>query len=275
MSFLQRLENWLSAIQDDVLINLVAGLLASAIVLVSQTLVRSTSLVIAALFTVKYQLSQLWGFRKPQRVFVVSGAIGLHVPPEVQTAIIAGPDADAASIIIATLGLLYPNAEIHHVYSSSFPREQYKENLVVVGGPVNNQCSKEMLEYVAQWFSYDSEFHMVLGEILFETCYGETETAVRDYGAVIRVANPYNDTKDVIIVSGCDTHGVLAAATLLSSRKDGAAARKEVKRKLGIGLRSRPLDYIAVVECAVLGNDIGHIKEKEVQILNAEWSPNR
>jgi hypothetical protein len=263
MDIIKTITDWIYVYQSEIYINLVAGLLASFIVLTFQTLVRTVSLILASIFTIKFRLFQVWQIKKPQRIFVVSGAIGFQVPVEVQTAILAGPDADAASTVIATLGLLYPDVEIQHVYSSTFPLESYKENLVVIGGPINNSCTAIFMEHIKDKAFYNAEFELVLGESKFTTQY-DGDRAEKDFGSVIRMQNPFNHSKDVIIVSGCDTHGVLAAATLISSRNEANRARNNLRKALGIKTYFQPQDYIAVVECVVLGNDIGHIITKEV-----------
>lgn len=104
MEFVNGIINWLRENTKDININITAGLVASLIVLTFQTFVRTLSLIFASFFSLRYQLRMLWRFRKPDRVFVVSGSI--ETPSEIKSVILAGPDADAANSLIATMGLI-------------------------------------------------------------------------------------------------------------------------------------------------------------------------
>lgn len=63
---------------------------------------------------------------------MVSGAVS-GVSEEVKAIVLAGTDAEAANSLIATAGLLYPEVDVRHVYSSIFCRDFYK--VVSANGP--------------------------------------------------------------------------------------------------------------------------------------------
>lgn len=264
MEIIGKFTKWLLDNSKDININIIAGLVASFIVLVFQTFVRSISLIIASFFTLRYQLKILWQFRKPERIFVVSGSI--ETPLDIKTAILAGPDADAANTLIATLGLIYPDADIHHVYSSAFPKELYKENLVVVGGPINNSCSRDVLDQLKKEAYFD-EFALVIGKDKFEAVYDAKDEPLSDFGLIIRTVNPFDCTKDLILVAGCDTHGVLGAATSISLKSDAISTRKQLKSLLGIRYYLLKTNYIVVTKCNVLGNDISGLDVIKFKII--------
>lgn len=238
--------------------NILAGIVASIIVLTLQVVVRALSLALAALVTLRWRLKLLWRLGKIQRVYVVSGAIS-GVSDDVQSAILAGPDATAASTLIAMAGLLYPKAEISHVYSSSFPRDLYKEHMIVVGGPVNNICTATIFQFIGNHISFTDDFEMIFSEVTYETTYDDDDKPIRDHGAIIRIDNPFDPSKNIIMAVGCDTYGVLAAALLISTRPDARRARAKLFRRLGFRKYFRPQRYIAVVGCDIIGNDIGQV----------------
>lgn len=244
--------------------NILAGIVASSIVLALQVFSRAASLALAVLVTLRWSLRLLWRLRDPRRVYVVSGAI-TNVSEEIKSVILAGPDAIATSTLIATVGFLYPKAEVRHVYSSRFARESYKDHMVVVGGPVNNTCSADMLNHLGTHCSFDNFKLMLpcLQNKSYEAQYDEQEKPIKDYGAVIRMINPFDKSKDTLLVVGCETFGVLAAAMLISSRPDAKDARSQLRKRLGIRKYFKRQSYIAVVECDVLGNDIGCVSLKE------------
>jgi hypothetical protein len=236
--------------------NIYAGIIASWIVLALQIVSRATTLIVLQFVHVRWRLQLLWSFRRPTKVYVVSGAIK-GVSDEIKGVVLAGPDAEAANALVATVGLLYPAAEVRHVYSSSFPPELYKEHLVLVGGPMNNSCSAAVLRALKS-LAYDDDFQMVLDGKCFKTDY-EGDAAVKDHGAIVRVDNPFDLSKDVIIASGCDTYGVLAASLAISARAETADARRALHRSLGFRKYFSRVAYEAVFQCDVLGNDVANI----------------
>lgn len=88
--------------------------------------------------------------------------------------------------------------------------------MLVFGGPKTNEVSKL--------------FMRLLGEALPLTVKGETIVwgtdvyegeirrgcVVRDYGFVVRVDNPLNRSRRIVLLGGCHTHGVVAAARWLA-----------------------------------------------------------
>jgi len=245
--------------------NILASVVAAAIVLGFQIISRAASLALAVLVTLRWSLRLLWRLRDPGRVYVVSGAI-TNVSEEVKSVILAGPDAIATSTLIATVGLLYPKAEVRHVYSSTFARDSYKDHLVVVGGPVNNTCCSDLLAHISTKCSFGENLEFVvpcLSNQTYEAAYDQEQNPIKDYGAVIRMVNPFDKSKDVLLVVGCDTFGVLAAAMLISSRPDAKEARVQLRKRLGLRKYFRRENYIAIVECDVLGNDIGCVSLKD------------
>lgn len=244
----------------DNISNIFAGVVASLIVLAGQGTVRTVSLVLAELIRLKYRLRKLYRFKHPMRIYIVSGAVK-GVSEEVKAAILAGPDARAASLLGATASLLYPDSEVLYVHSSSFPRDSYKENMIIVGGPVNNSCTSDIMDSFEVLPKFSDEFELILptGE-RFTPIYDQNDNCKRDYGAIISVNNPFDPTRSVVLIVGCDTYGVLAAAMVLSTRQECYKPRKALLSALGIGTLLLSRSFFAVFECDVLGNDVGAIR---------------
>jgi len=246
--------------------NILAGIVASFIVLALQVVSRALTLMLVTFITLKWRLRLLWSLGHPQRIYVVSGAVS-GVSEEVKAIVLAGTDAEAANSLIATAGLLYPEVDVRHVYSSIFCRDFYKEDLIVVGGPINNSCAASVLPELAPQIHFD-EFSLVVADSTYDTILSNEGNPVRDYGALIRITNPFDVSKSVIMAVGCDTYGVLAAALLGSTRREAINARKSLFSELGCRKYFRAQSYIAVVECDVLGNDVGEIRLMQVVRLN-------
>jgi len=149
---------WLTKNAEAILV----GVVASLLVLFGQSTVRTVSLAIAILITRRWHLRLLWRFGAPQHVVVVSGAVE-GVTDVVRSAILAGPDAHAANIMLSATEDLYPKCEVRHVYSSSFPPELYKEDLIVVGGPINNSCTAAILRRLHGQLDFRNDFELHVG----------------------------------------------------------------------------------------------------------------
>jgi hypothetical protein len=89
--------------------------------------------------------------------------------------------------------------------------------------------------------------------------YDSAERALQDTGAVVRIPNPFDKSKDVMMVLGCDTFGVLAASLVISSRPDAKDARRGLGKRLGWRRYFGMPAFAAIVHCDVLGNDIGAV----------------
>ena len=207
---LTALQQWLQGNSSNIL----AGIVSSLIVLGLQTFSRVVSLVIAAFLVFKWRLRTIWRFRDPKRIYVVSGAV-TGVSEHVKSVVLAGPDAEAVSALIATAGLLYPGADIRHVYSSTFSRDLWKEHLIVVGGPVNNACAAAILEQVKSDISF-KDFDLLCGDSVWSTENSEAETVIKDAGAVSSGSRPLRFDERVMLTMGCETFEVSAAAALIS-----------------------------------------------------------
>lgn len=269
MQFLNNIFIWMKSYKNDIGINLIAGMLASIIVLTLQIFVKSISIMLVSFFELKWKLRILWQINKPKRLYIVSGAIE-GVSEYVKSVVLAGADAEAANTLIGTTGLLFPETEIRHVYSSYFVKEFYKEHLIIVGGPINNSCTAAAFEFLMEDISFSKDFEMVVDGLKFETIYDKKNNPIKDYGAVIRTNNPFDSTKDILLVVGCDTYGVLAAAMLISSMPDAKLARKLLYKKLGLKRYFFKQNFIAIVGCNVLGNNIGDISLRYFKKLKIE-----
>jgi hypothetical protein len=243
--------------------NILSGIIASFIVLVLQSSANVAATVFANIVLQRYRLSKLWCFPRCDRVYVISGSLE-GVSQEVRNVILAGPDSDASSSAIATLGMLYPKTEIRHVYSSNFSADFAKDNICVIGGPVNNQISKQLLTFFKGKITFDNNDNLIAFGKTYSPEYGLDDKCTIDYGILIQVSNPLFSDARTIAFMGCETFGVLAASLAASNRLDGREARREIERRLGFSRFFRRPSYVAVVSCNVLDNDIVGIRLEDI-----------
>ncbi len=249
----------------DILIGIFSSILASILVLFLQSFVN----IITFVLTKKYVLYKLWRWNNPKKLFIVSGSINKSA--EITTAILSGLDAEAAHRLIATAHLLYPKAEIEHVYSSSsnlFSPEFYKGNLVMVGGPINNKCSQDFLkryDTIIKFIDDDYQYYKIK---FFDKIYSPTDNI--DYGLIIRDINPYNcfnNSKHIIIVAGCDSFGGLAAAKVIDYYRDHTL---KTQNKLFYTINKhlfKRKNYMALISCEKLGETVTNISLVDFHII--------
>jgi hypothetical protein len=230
-------------------------------VLVLQTVVKTSSALLSAWARGVLKLGPLWGFRGVERLYVVSGSIS-DVRQEVRDAILMGPDADAANECIAALRFLRPRTRVVRMYSPSFPDEMLKENVVAVGGPVNNPVTEKVMQPLSRIVKFDAALilHDLLAGSQFETKYSDGNTVERDYGLILKLPNPMRIGGELLVLAGCDTHGVLAAARAISPHPDGTGTSHAIRAQLGFGAFARKDYYMAVVSCNAVGNEVGTLQ---------------
>lgn len=256
---------WFNNNFETILGGLLISILASIIVLLLQSFVN----VITYTLTKKFILFKIWRWNSPKKLIVVSGSIDKS--NEVTSAILSGLDAEAAHRLIATAHLLYNKAEIEHTYSSSsnlFSPEYYKENLIIVGGPINNKCSQDFLSryrQVVDFIDDDDEYYKIkfLNKI-------HTPTQNTDFGIIIRDLNPmnrFNKRKNILLVAGCDSFGGLAAAKVIDYYRDDTL---KTQRKLFYTIYKnlfRRKNYIALISCEKLGETVTNISLVDFHII--------
>lgn len=150
ISLISEIQSWIT----DNLNSIVTGIVASVIVLLAQSLVRAIALLIASWVNRSLSLSPIWGFTSSDMIYVISGSIE-GVSQEVRGAILMGADADAANEAIATIRCLRSKTRIFRFYSPKYPDELLKENLISIGGPVNNFVTNKLMSSVSDLVSFE------------------------------------------------------------------------------------------------------------------------
>lgn len=135
-------------------------------------------------------------------------------------------DLDAYFEVVITLLRLFPRVRLS-VFSSGETEHTIvdrAEHLILIGGPDYNAITEEVLEKGIARFVYRSpegETSTVSPDEIVLYCadgdheYCET-TDQKDYGYFERIRNPNNPTKNIILIGGCHTIGVTAAAKAFS-----------------------------------------------------------
>ncbi|MGW2936902.1 hypothetical protein ACWDA7_34775 [Streptomyces sp. NPDC001156] len=149
----------------------------------------------------------------------------------------------ALSVLIPSLTHAYRDLDLERVrLSAHLPGHEMEHDLLVLGGPKNNEAAHRILEAMAEVLP----FRLSAGAITWEdTDYAGDATdgeVVRDCGYIVRAPSPLNPSKRVVLIGGWSTYGTVAAARWLA--ENGAS-------------RSLPSDVAVLVEASVLRD--GHV----------------
>jgi hypothetical protein len=249
------------------------GIVSSLIVLLLQGFIRVFSLVVAAWIRKTGTLGPIWGFQRASEVYVVSGSI------QKAAATLLGPDADAANESIATMRFVRPNTKLIRLYSTSQPPEETTSNVIAIGGPVNNAITQRFMSrpeiskhIVFAKSKKDPEIPVLVDKMtkpnsVYEPTYQGDEVE-SDYGLILKLPNPLGDQSEILILAGCDTHGVLAAARSISLHPDANVVLKAIRKHLGLGAYFRENYFAAIVHCIAVGNDVTRLKLVDFHPLN-------
>jgi hypothetical protein len=233
--------------------DLCIGIVASLVVLAFQVTVSTVARTLTYVVTSRIRLFRLYGFDRGSSIYVVSGSLPLGRDPDL--AYLAGPDATAASNVLQSLKNVYQESCIRHRYATREEVHTLHENIVAIGGPVFNSCTRRMLELISDLIQFDADDNLKF----FGAAFSQSSTEHVDYGLVIRHSNPFAPGKKIAVVAGCGSHGVLAASMLYDQTRRFAGLAKELGRSRGFLNRTLNRDFACVVKCHVTGSDIANI----------------
>lgn len=125
------------------------------------------------------------------------------------------------SLLIPSLTRAYRDLDLEKArLSAHVPGHEMEHDLLVLGGPKNNEVARRLLDAMAE----SLPFRLGGGDITWGgTAYrGEaTEGEIaRDCGYIVRAPNPLNPDKRVVLIGGWSTYGTVAAARWLAEEGD-------------------------------------------------------
>lgn len=94
--------------------------------------------------------------------------------------------------------------EINVRLDTDVTSEELKENLILIGGPITNQIVAKVNEHLPVYFAPDKTIFSKISK----TAYSSDET-----GVVVKIKNPFNPEKAVLVVAGKRFSGTRAAIT--------------------------------------------------------------
>lgn len=172
----------------------------------------------------------LWGFREADQVYIVCPE--LEEPekrqyPEPQEFLYLGKygDIDSLIAVYSSLNKIYPQLSIKFCTSEEFeniPGNSYASNLILIGGPDYNKVTEHFMKHTPFEFSQDENGETILvykqvGHIFKPKFKLQQEIEeIVDYGFFLKIPNPYNPDKKLIMINGVHTYGVYGSAKCFS-----------------------------------------------------------
>lgn len=179
-------------------------------------------------------------------------------------------DRDALFEITAFLSRAYPDAKIFRHTSANVPSDVLESNLVLIGGPLTNDVTKDMMTELAVACRYvDDDL-----AICFETKSGSFQAAskkdssgmlIEDAGYFGRFRNPFLRDHRIVMCQGCHTFGTLSACNLLSDSHQALENIKSIERKY-----EQALNSVNRLECLFTAKILRNRKTLPPSV-NLEW----
>lgn len=103
-------------------------------------------------------------------------------------------------------------------FSAEFPPALQGDNLILIGFSKTNLVTRDVTKRIGLPVPVDDHTWHDSIAVADYTAVVEDGHIIEDYGAIVRIANPYNAKSIVYIIAGTQTYGVKAAAEFLNSR---------------------------------------------------------
>lgn len=133
------------------------------------------------------------------------------------------------ALLVPSLTHAYRDLDLERVrLAEHLPGQELEQDLLVLGGPKNNEAARRMLEGLAETLPFDLSGGVINwgGQAYSgEMANGQVERAC---GYVVRAPNPLNPARRVVLVGGWSTYGTVAAARWLAEQGAGRSLTADV-----------------------------------------------
>lgn len=190
---------------------------------------------------------KLWQISNPTRLLIcVAASTRTHTGKYRRPSTGIG-QVRALAIISASLDTAYKRIDTKSIILSDEPKRTKLENdLILLGGPKNNEVTREFLERIQAKCSVSQTEEGICWAIgrapVNYNPVSRDETIRTDYGLIIRTKNPFSEgNKTVCLFSGGHTYGVVAAALYFTQKYRGVLKYRKISKRT----------LVAVVSCEV------------------------
>lgn len=218
-----------------------------------------TGLWVSKKIVIVIPLKKIWRIRNPKALVIcIATSTKTDTGDYFRPATGVG-QARSLAIVYASLSKTYKDIQVKNILLSIDPiQNQIEHDLILLGGPKNNEFSRIFLKKIEQFNIANQSESIIywLHNKSQDTFVGSTneKKVTTDYGLIIRMQNPFvtsSEKSSIILLSGSHTYGTIAAAKYFTENL--------VKEHLFF--RSTKRNLFIIVECDVFdGYPVG-IKE--------------
>jgi hypothetical protein len=168
------------------------------------------------------------------------------------TELVFPAEAKAAAEIEAFIKSLDATAKVRIAVSGAIPPEALRDNLIVIGGPINNSVARRLGEICNIPYRFDGwELIGTSGQRFVPTI--GSDRIERDYAMTVLAPNPFSTGGGLVWIAGCRTFGCLGGARLL--------LRGDVRRTLTATEGAWPVAIVST--CLVESGEVFRVSVEE------------
>lgn len=165
----------------------------------------------------------LLGLKDPATIRLVLGVPWGIIPNTSRLSVLEGMPIfgygplHAYSHLAKIMATAYPKLKnIPFTISRAFPMKELDHDLILIGFPLGNEITKMVMNdlNLPLIFKNHQLVETATGDVKYEATV-INKAVVEDYGCLIRTPNPYAPDRTILILAGCETYGVKAAAEFL------------------------------------------------------------
>lgn len=158
-------------------------------------------------------------------------------------------DLKASAEIASLLSFFGIKSEKLRMLEVRYALDRLEDNIVLIGGPETNEITREIMQNFRIPFSFSN--HILIDtyhNIKYKPKLDEEKNVLEDYAFILKMKNPYNNQKTIIIISGCFGYGTYAGAVAVTDYKILRTISKKIKKSkvksIGIIVKSHIINKI-------------------------------
>ena len=204
----------------------------------------------AWLFVQRWRARRLWPFGGERFAVVLATSTSTHTGTYTRTASGIGQVRSLAVLVPSIYRAWRGKLDVSNVLLSDDITDEWTRDLIVVGGVKNNKVTREMLSKYRDrhadrgWPDVQQVGSAISWNGTEYTAVTDSDVVYRDYGMVLRWANPFHEGCSVILFAGASTYGTIAASLWYAGQRQ-PSSQHESKHLL------RKNHFIALVEADV------------------------
>ncbi len=156
----------------------------------------------------------LWQLREPRNLVIITAASDSSHTGQYRRKSTGIGQMRAMAYLAPSLTAAYPDIELRNVRLSDENLASARDaDLLLLGGPKNNQQTRELLDLLQEQQPANQQGSVILWDGDEHLGDAEDDAVIDDFGLMIRTRNPFSPRdRTAVLLTGSHTHGTMAAA---------------------------------------------------------------